>query len=97
MTDLYIDGEMLERVKNNFKNIEDLLKGPAGAMKKLDPEDVGPEQLEQRMDDFSNDWDYGFGQLGEFAGSVVDALTGIAQAFDEAEDNLAAALNEAKA
>lgn len=97
MSDLYIDGAMLERVKTSFKNIEDLLRGPGKAMKELDPSEVGPKNLEQRMDEFSDDWDYGIGQIGEFSGSVVDALQAIAHAFDEAETNLAAALNEAKA
>lgn len=95
-SDLYIDGAMLERVKTNFKNIENLLRGPSRAMKELDANEVGPKKLEERMDDFSDDWDYGIGQLGEFADSVVEALQSIADAFKEADDNLAAALNDAK-
>jgi hypothetical protein len=96
MSDLYIDGAMLERVKHNFKNIESLLRGPSRAMKELDANEVGPAKLEERMDQFSDDWDYGIGQLGEFADSVVEALQSIADAFDEADTNLANALNDAK-
>lgn len=96
-SDLYIDGAMLERVKNNFKHIEKLLRDPSRAMKELDANEVGPSKLEQRMDDFSDDWNYGIGQLGEFSDSVVEALQSIADAFDEADTNLADALNQAKA
>lgn len=96
MSDLYIDGAMLQRVKASFENIEDLLKGPGRAMKELDADQVGPGNLEQRMDEFGEEWDYGFQQLGEFAGSAVKALQAIDDAFEEAETNLAAALNDAK-
>jgi hypothetical protein len=92
MSDLYIDGAMLDRVKTNFKNIESLLRGPSRAMKDLDANEVGPSRLEARMDEFSDDWDYGIGQLGEFADSVVEALQSIADAFDKADTDLAAAL-----
>lgn len=96
MSDLYIDGAMLQRVKTSFQNIEELLKGPGRAMKQLDANQVGPGDLEKRMDEFGEEWDYGFEQLGEFAGSAVDALQSIDDAFQEADASLAAALNEAQ-
>jgi hypothetical protein len=95
MADLFIDGAMLERVKSNFKNIEDLLNGPARTMKSIDASEAGPSTLKDRIRDFGEDWGYGIGQLGEFSGSVVDSLQAIADAFDEADTNLADALENA--
>ncbi|RLV55871.1 hypothetical protein D9V41_08150 [Aeromicrobium phragmitis] len=94
--DLYIDGAMLRRVKTNFGDIESLLSTPARRMRNMSADQVGPRTLVQRVNEFGDDWGYGIEQLGEFSASVVQALQSIEDAFDAADDNLAAALNEAK-
>lgn len=96
MADLYIDGAMFIRVKNNFKDIEDLLGSPAKEMKDIDSAHLGPSDLVSRANDFGDEWGYGIGQLGEFSGAAVDALEAIEKAFDEADATLADALNKAK-
>jgi hypothetical protein len=95
MADLFIDGPMLERVKSNFKHIEDLLNGPAKTMKNVDGTNMGPAKLRERLQDFGEEWGYGIDQLGEFSASAVDALQNIADAFGEADTNLADALENA--
>lgn len=97
MPDLYIDGAMLTRVRGNLASIRDLLERPARRMAEVDGRAMGVAELEQRMDEFGDEWEYGIDKLGEFAESAVDALDQISQAFDEADTDLANALNEAKA
>lgn len=96
MTDLYIDAAMLARVRSSFRDIEQLLTGPGRAMRQLDSSDVGPAVLRRRLHEFGDEWAYGIDQLGEFSGTVVEALDRIEQAFEEADVELAAALREAK-
>lgn len=54
MADLFIDGATLERVNESFKNIEDLLNGPARTMKSVDASGVGPSTLKDRIRDFGD-------------------------------------------
>lgn len=95
MGDLYIDGAMLERVRANFRDITDLLGGPAQDMRRVDGHEIGPDGLESKVREFGSEWEYGISQLGEFSSSVVEALDSIEQAFDEADTNLAQALRDA--
>ena len=95
-SDLYIDGEMLARVRSNFSRIEDLLGRPASQMRSVDGRDAGPSALVSKLNDFGHEWQYGIEQLGEFSSSVVDALDSIADAFEKADADLAAALDEAQ-
>lgn len=94
-SDLYIDGEMLARVRSNFSRIEDLLGGPASQMRSFDGRDAGPSVLVSGLNEFGHEWQYGIEQLGEFSSSVVDALDQIAKAFESADADLAAALEQA--
>lgn len=95
MSDLYIDGAMLARVRENFRRIESLLSQPGRDMRNLDVHQVGHQELENRMDEFGREWEYGIGQLGEFSGSAVKALDSIADAFEKADADLAQLLNDA--
>ena len=95
-SDLYIDGDVLARVRSNFARIESLLGRPAGQMRSVDGRDAGPATLVARLNDFGHEWQYGIEQLGEFAASVVEALDSISAAFTEADANLAAALEDAQ-
>lgn len=95
MSDLYIDGAMLARVRENFRRIESMLDAPGRDMRSLDAHEVGHPDLENRMDEFGSEWEYGIQQLGEFAGSAVTALDTIDDAFREADTDLAGALNDA--
>ncbi len=93
--DLFVDGQMLDDVKSDFKNIEGLLGDVLRAMRNVDASDIGPAPLRERAHRFGDEWSYGIGQLGEFAGAVVDALQTIKDGFEEADTHLANALTEA--
>ena len=95
MTDLYIDGAMLQRVRTNLNDIGDLLKGPGRAMARVDAAAMGASALEQRMNSFGDEWSYGIKKLSGFAKSAVEALDNIEKAFDDADKNLADELNKA--
>lgn len=95
MGHLYIDGAMLSRVRTNLGQIETLLTRPADAMKSLDGSEIGPAKLRSRVTEFADEWAYGIQQLGEFTAAAVDALTSIEDAFEQADTDLAAALNDA--
>jgi hypothetical protein len=86
---------MLARVRSNFSRIEDLLGGPASQMRSFDGRDAGPSVLVSGLNEFGHEWQYGIEQLGEFSSSVVDALDQIAKAFESADADLAAALEQA--
>ncbi|KHL11251.1 UNVERIFIED_CONTAM: hypothetical protein LK11_42790 [Mumia flava] len=96
MSDLSIDGAMLVRVRSTMKQIEDLLSAPAKRMKDVDAADLGPSELVERVNAFGDEWSYGIEQLGEFSGSMVEALDAIQEAFDAADTDLANALNDAE-
>jgi hypothetical protein len=92
VSDLYIDGDALDRTKTNVENIEGLLSGPCRAMRDLPAEAAGNETLASKLRGFGDEWDYGMGKLGEFSGACSQALGGIRDAFDGLEDELMANL-----
>ncbi|MDP9822562.1 hypothetical protein [Nocardioides massiliensis] len=93
--DLYIDAGMLRRVRTNLGRIETMLSRPANDMKALDGTELGPAKLRSRVTEFADEWAYGIAQLGEFTASAVEALTSIEEAFQQADTDLANALNDA--
>lgn len=95
MSDVYIDGAVLARVRSNLAGIRDRMQTPAREMREVTGSAMGARDLARRMDDFGNEWAYGIGKLSEFAGSAVEALDRIERAFDEADTSLAQALREA--
>ena len=97
MSDLYIDGAVLARVRSNLANIRDLMETPAREMREVTGSAMGAQSLARRMDEFGDEWSYGIGKLGEFAGSAVEALDSVEQAFEDADTNLAQALRQAAA
>jgi hypothetical protein len=95
VSDLYIDGEMLRRVRENLAHIGSLLEKPSKAMDQVDAKAMGATKLEKRMDSFGDEWKYGVGQLKKFSKNAVKALDKIEKAFDGLDEELAKALREA--
>ncbi|MGI5471657.1 hypothetical protein [Streptomyces sp. CA-132043] len=95
MSDLYVDYAMLKRVRHNMAHIGEVLDKPARAMEKVDAKAMGAAELERRMDEFGDEWSYGFGQLRKFTKGAVEALDQIQKKFDDMDRNLAAALSRA--
>lgn len=95
MDDLYIDGEVLSRVRSNLGGIRDLMEQPSRAMRAVTGSALGAPALARRMDEFGDEWAYGIDKLSGFAGTAVEALDRIEQAFEEADTSLAEALRNA--
>jgi len=94
MSDLYVDGEMLDRTRHDLLHIVTVLKKPGEEMEQLDGADMGVEKLASRMDDFGDEWSYGIKQLTKFSDRAADALLEIKKSFAGLDDDLAAALRE---
>lgn len=95
MSDLYIDGDMLDRVRRNLRHIEDLLGKPIRAMAAIDAKAMGASELERRMEDFGEEWQYGVGQLRKFSKGAAKTLDTIERSFDKLDKDLAAELSKA--
>ncbi|WP_367042417.1 hypothetical protein [Streptomyces sp. Je 1-332] len=95
MSDLYIDSDMLDRVRRNLRNIEDLLGKPIRAMADIDAKAMGAIELEHRMDEFGGEWAYGISQMKKFAKGAAKTLDAIEKQFDKLDVDLAAELSKA--
>lgn len=95
MSDVYIDGEVLSRVRSNLGNIRELMERPAQAMRAVSGSAMGAPALARRMDEFGDEWAYGIDKLSGFAGDAVEALDRIEQAFEQADTSLTEALRNA--
>ena len=95
MSDVYIDGAVLARVRSNLGDIRDLMQTPARQMREITGSAMGARDLARRMDEFGDEWAYGIEKLGGFAAHAVVALDRIEQAFRDADTSLAQALRQA--
>jgi len=88
MADLCIDFDVLDRVRRNLVDVEDLLKGPCKGMADLPSDAAGHDDLSSKLREFGDEWDYGIGKLGDFSGGAADALTTICSTFRDLDDEL---------
>ncbi|MEV4786281.1 hypothetical protein AB0K53_12655 [Streptomyces tuirus] len=95
MSDLYIDGEMLNRVRHNLRDIDDLFAKPIRAMADIDAKAMGTSDLERRMDEFGDEWAYGIKQLRKFSKGAAKTLDAIEKAFSQLDLDLANELSKA--
>lgn len=95
VSDLYIDSDMLDRVRRNLRNIEDLLGKPIRAMADIDAKAMGATELERRMDEFGGEWEYGISQMKRFAKGAAKTLDTIEKEFKQLDVDLAAELSKA--
>ena len=97
MADLYIDGQVLNAVRADLRNVRELAQRPGREMAQIDSSAVGSPALVARMDEFGQEWSYGISKIADFSGSAADALDRLEQAFAEADKSLTDALNKAMA
>jgi hypothetical protein len=95
MSDLYIDGEMLDRVRKNLRHIEDIFSKPIHAMADIDAKAMGASDLERRMEEFGGEWEYGIKQLRKFSKGAAKTLDKIEKAFSQLDLDLANELSKA--
>lgn len=96
MSDLYIDGEMLERTRINLSRITQILDDPGEAVEYHGTSSAGVRELSDRLGEFDDEWSYGIGKIGEFATGAADTLRVISDAWEQYDLDLANALNEAQ-
>ncbi|WBB57808.1 hypothetical protein O7599_19195 [Streptomyces sp. WMMC500] len=97
MADVYIDMEVLDRVRRNIQNISALMTKPAREMEAVDGKSMGVPELARRMDDFGDEWSYGVKQLAKFSDAAADALAQVKKGFKELDGKLADELANAAA
>jgi hypothetical protein len=95
-SDLYIDGAMLEHVRKSLTDVQTILTAPGRNMAQIDWEAMGDAHLAETVQQFGDEWRYGIEQLGEVSDGAVTALDAIRDAFEQADTDLADALNAAK-
>jgi hypothetical protein len=95
MSDLYIDGEMLNRVRHNLRDIDALFGKPIRAMTDIDAKAMGASDLERRMEEFGDEWSYGIKQLRKFSKGAAKTLDTIEKAFNQLDLDLANELSKA--
>ncbi|MDT0269158.1 hypothetical protein RM844_22995 [Streptomyces sp. DSM 44915] len=92
--DLYLDYDLLGTNRDNIRGIAQLLEGPCRAMADVNGSDMGVDRLEQRMDDFGDEWEYGIGKLAEFSDAAATCLDEVLVAFRDIDEALASTFDE---
>jgi hypothetical protein len=95
-SDLYIDGDVLARVRESLRDITDLLDAPTETIEEVGTGDAGVDALSDRLGEFGDEWSYGIGQIGEFARGAADTLREIERGFEDLDLSLAEALRRAR-
>ncbi|MFF3762684.1 hypothetical protein ACFYYR_01095 [Streptomyces sp. NPDC001922] len=75
--------------------MDELLTKPAHAMDVVDTRAMGASELEKRMGEFGDEWNYGIKQLKKFSGKAVKALDRIEKKFSGFDRELARQLSKA--
>lgn len=96
MSDIYIDFDVLKRVRGNIKSIGELMERPGQEMDDVDGNAMGVTALASRMDDFGDEWSYGIKQIKKFSGAAVKTLDKIEKAFTEIDEKLAHELRKSR-
>lgn len=95
MADLYVSSAVLQSLRSRLSSVSSRMERACGELRHADPQCVGAHELIGAMQDFTDGWDYGIGQIGRCADAAVQSLNTIGQAFDRCDSQLAKALSEA--
>lgn len=94
MVDLKVDTEAIRRSQATFSDIRGRLEAAVAGFGSVSGASVAQPELRDRLDELGSSWGVGIKKLGEYAESAATALSGVADAFDAADDELARALEE---
>lgn len=97
MADLHIDMAALRRTQSQLSRITDLLDSPRRAMSGLPSDAASNAELRSKLDEFSSEWEYGIGKLGEFSQAGAEALAKIEETFSDLDNELAEGLESTSA
>ncbi|MGW1052030.1 hypothetical protein AB5J72_09980 [Streptomyces sp. CG1] len=96
MSDIYVDIDVLNRVRSDIKNIGEIMERPGREMDEVDGDCMGVSMLASRMNDFGDEWSYGIKQIKKFSGAAVKTLDKMKKAFEDFDDELAQELRKAQ-
>ena len=94
MPDLRVDTDAITRSKETFSDIRARLEAAVAGFDSVSGASVAQDQLRHRLDELGSSWGVGIKKLGEYAEAAASALSGVADAFTSADDELAKALEE---
>jgi hypothetical protein len=96
MSDIYIDFDVLNRVRGNIKHIGEIMERPGREMDEVDGDAMGVSMLASRMNDFGDEWSYGIKQIKKYSGAAVKTLDKMKKAFEDLDDTLAQELRKSR-
>lgn len=94
MVDLKVDTGAIRRSQATFGDIRDRLEDAVAGFASVSGGTVAQQDLRARLDELGSSWGVGIKKLGEYAEAAATALSGVADAFDGVDDELARALEE---
>lgn len=94
MVDLRVDTDAIRRSQTTFSDIRGLLEAAVAGFDAVSGDTVAQRELRERLDELGSSWGVGIKKLGEFAEAAAAALSGVAEAFDGVDDELASALED---
>ena len=63
MSDIYVDIDVLNRVRGDIKHIGEIMERPGREMDEVDGDSMGVSMLASRMNHFGDEWSYGIKQI----------------------------------
>lgn len=96
MSDIYIDFDVLKRVRGDIKRISEIMERPGREMEEVDGASMGVSLLASRMNEFGDEWSYGVKQIKKYSGAAVKTLDKMQKAFEGLDDTLAKELRKAR-
>jgi hypothetical protein len=94
---LQVDIDMLTKTIQSLRSSEQVLDEAMKAMAQDGHGDIGTKELNDAADSFQRRWHYGIQQIGDAARSTADGVSQCRDAYQQADAQFAAALQQAKA
>lgn len=96
MSDIYIDFDVLDRVRRDIRRIAEIMERPGREMGEVNGNSMGVPELAWRMNEFGDEWSYGIKQISKFSDSAGKSLDEIKESFEGLDGKLASELRESK-
>ncbi|PZU44743.1 MAG: hypothetical protein DI566_11655 [Microbacterium sp.] len=89
-----MDTGAIRRSQATFSDIRDRLEAAVAGFDSVSGASVAQKDLRDRLDELGSSWGVGIKKLGTYAESAAEALSGVADAFESTDEELATALEE---
>gem|GEM_PF-1838048 len=94
---LSVDIEALGKAVQSLRSSEQVLNDAMKAMEQAGHGDIGTKVLNDAAESFQRRWKYGIEQIGKSAKTTADGISKCHDAYQEADNEFARALAQAKA